>query len=62
MHDKLKTFKANKSNRRLICYFLWNKEQGPLEQRPEGQRRIPALCSQNPYSKNNYNERTPDIN
>jgi len=21
MHDKLKTFKAYKSNRRLICYF-----------------------------------------
>ena len=30
MHDKLKTFNANKSNRRLICYFLW--EQGFLEQ------------------------------
>jgi hypothetical protein len=26
MHDKLKTFKAYKSNRRLICYFigLWD--------------------------------------
>jgi hypothetical protein len=32
MHDKLKTFKANKSNRRLICYFLWNKDRRDKEE------------------------------
>ncbi len=33
MQDKLKTFKAYKSNHRLICYFSWSKDFWNKEQR-----------------------------
>lgn len=64
MHDKLKTFKAYKSNRRLICCFIW--EQGFWEQRTkteEGKEKsllfVPKILTP---QKTNYNDRTPDTN